>query len=128
MSGLTEAERRGAIVLALLITLATLQDLWVATHPRATPELKPTATEVAPRDSHAVVPMRGEPMTVDLATADATQLDALPGIGPVLAERIVQTRGRMGGFRRVDDLLAVPGIGPRLLERLRSQLRVGAGR
>lgn len=127
MSGLTEAERRGAIVLALLITIATLQDLWVATHPRSTPDLPAPVAEVVRPESLVTVPARVEDGTVDVATADETALDALPGIGPVLAGRIVQTRGRMGGFRRVEDLLAVPGIGPRLLARLRPRLRVGTG-
>ena len=51
--------------------------------------------------------------------ADARALDALPGIGPVLAARIVQHRREHGAFRDPDELLAVRGIGPRLLERLR---------
>ena len=126
MSGLTDAERRGALVLALLITLGTLNDLWAATHPRSTNEppveAVASAPESPPRPTATPVPES----TVDLATADAAQLDALPGIGPVLAERIVAERRRVGGFRRVEDLLAVHGIGPRLFERLRPHLRVGA--
>lgn len=56
---------------------------------------------------------------LDLNAADARALEALPGIGPSLAARIVEYRARHGPFRRVEDLLAVPGIGPRTLERLR---------
>jgi len=66
--------------------------------------------------------------TLDLTTATAAELDALPGIGPVLAGRILAERRRMGGFRRVEDLLAVPGIGPRLFERLAPRVRVGPAR
>ncbi|MCE9626800.1 MAG: helix-hairpin-helix domain-containing protein [Candidatus Eisenbacteria bacterium] len=67
-------------------------------------------------------PPAGAPVPMDLNRADARALDALPGIGPVLAQRIVEHRQRHGPFRRIDELLAVPGIGPRLLERLRPRL------
>ncbi len=56
-------------------------------------------------------------LSLDAATAE--QLEALPGIGPVLARRIVEYRTRHGSFQRVEDLLQVDGIGPRLLEQLR---------
>jgi competence protein ComEA len=49
---------------------------------------------------------------VDLNTAGVAELDALPGIGPVLAQRIVDHRGRQGPFRSVEELDDVPGIGP----------------
>jgi len=49
---------------------------------------------------------------VDLNSATAQDLDALPGIGPVLAQRIVSHRDEQGPFRSVDQLDDVPGIGP----------------
>jgi competence protein ComEA len=49
---------------------------------------------------------------VDLNTAGVADLDALPGIGPVLAQRIVDHRARHGGFGSVAELDDVPGIGP----------------
>ena len=60
---------------------------------------------------------------VDLNKADAAALDALPGIGPVLADRIVSHR-EDGPFTSVDELADVAGIGPTLLERLRDLVRV----
>lgn len=48
---------------------------------------------------------------IDINTSSAAQLDALPGIGPVLAERIVEYRREHGRFAHVRDLLDVPGIG-----------------
>ena len=45
-------------------------------------------------------------------TATVDQLEALPGIGPVLAQRIIDYRTQHGPFRSVDDLTNVSGIGP----------------
>jgi competence protein ComEA len=56
---------------------------------------------------------------VSLSSATAAELDALPGIGPVTAEKILDYRAEHGGFRSVDDLDAIPGIGPARVEQLR---------
>lgn len=62
---------------------------------------------------------------IDLNTADAKTLELLPGIGPALAERIIADRGRIGPFKRVEDLARVKGIGHRTIERLREHAVVG---
>ncbi len=54
----------------------------------------------------------GASSQLDLNTATAADLDGLPGIGPVLAQRIVDHRSRHGPFTAVDQLDDVPGIGP----------------
>ena len=56
---------------------------------------------------------------VSLSSATVEQLDELPGIGPVTAQKIVDYRAKNGGFRSVDDLDAIPGIGPARVEQLR---------
>jgi competence protein ComEA len=56
---------------------------------------------------------------VSLSTATAEQLDALPGIGPVTAQKIVDFRQQHGGFSSVDDLDAIPGFGPARLANLK---------
>ncbi len=61
---------------------------------------------------------------IDINMADATELRKLPGIGPKLAERIVQYRKEHGPFRSVDDLRDVEGIGAKKLERLRPSAEV----
>lgn len=64
-------------------------------------------------------------MALNLNTATIQELDALPGIGPVLAERIIEFREKRGGFRRVEELLAVPGISERKWQTLRTLVEVG---
>jgi len=61
---------------------------------------------------------------VSLNTADVATLDGLPGIGPVLAQRIVDHREQQGPFRQVEDLLDVAGIGPAILEKLADAVAV----
>ena len=78
-----------------------------------------------------VVPRRGPPGStessaapgsgtkVSLGSATVEQLDELPGVGPVTAQKIVDWRATHGPFRSVDDLDEVPGIGPARIEQLR---------
>ena len=60
---------------------------------------------------------------LSLATATAEQLDALDGIGPTLAERILAFRERNGGFRSIEQLREVEGIGEKRFEVLKEALR-----
>lgn len=61
---------------------------------------------------------------VNLNTATLAQLDALPGVGPVLAQRILDHRDRNGGFRSVSDLRQVDGIGDARYEQLKELVTV----
>lgn len=61
---------------------------------------------------------------VDLNVATAAQLQTLPGIGPVLAQHVLDWRGAHGRFTSVDQLREVGGIGPRKLARLRGKVRL----
>jgi len=68
-------------------------------------------------------PAPGTPVAgvkVHLNTATIDELDALPGIGPVTAQQILDYRDANGAFGSVEELDAVPGIGPARLEQLRS--------
>ncbi|MFF8590494.1 helix-hairpin-helix domain-containing protein [Streptomyces sp. NPDC015220] len=65
----------------------------------------------------------GPTAPVPLNTATVEQLETLPGVGPVLAQHIVDYRTRHGGFRSVDQLRDVNGIGERRFADLRSLVR-----
>ena len=84
--------------------------------------------------SQIVVPRKGEPAPAPAAAADATgapagpihlntatleQLEEIPGVGPVTAQRIIDFREQNGPFRSVDELDAVAGIGPKRMEQMR---------
>lgn len=62
--------------------------------------------------------------TIHLNSATREQLESLPGIGPVLAGRIIEQRDQRGGFSSLADLIEVPGVGPATLARLRTRLSV----
>ena len=75
----------------------------------------------APQGTAAAAALPGDragPLSLSSATAE--DLEGLDGIGPTLAERIVEWRTAHGGFASVDQLLDVPGIGPARLDALRA--------
>ena len=86
------------------------------------PAVDPSAVSGAAGGSTGGTPTPGTP--VDLNTATAEQLDALPGIGPATAAAIVRDREAHGAFRSVSDLGRVRGIGDAKLEQLRPLVAV----
>ena len=80
-----------------------------ASTPGATTSSAPTAPPEAP---------------VNLNTATLDQLDALPGVGPVLAQRILDYRTQNGPFTTIDQLQEVPGVGPKKFDSLKPHVRI----
>ena len=62
---------------------------------------------------------------ININTAGVTELDKLPGIGPALAERIIQYRNEHGAFGKPEDLQKVSGIGSKTYEKMASMVSVG---
>jgi len=78
--------------------------------------------------TNAFKPAYAQAAPIDINTATVHEFEALGGIGPVLAARIVGFREKQGGFIKVQDLLAVYGIKDSLLEALAPYLRLDEGR
>ena len=81
------------------------------------PRQEPTPAGAAP-------PAPGSGALLDLNTATVAQLDALPGVGPVLAQRLIDYRTANGGFRSVDQLREVDGIGESRFQKLKELVTV----
>lgn len=93
--------------------------------PTADPVPDPAAGAGAGATAGAAGSMGAVPgAPVDLNTATVAQLDALPGVGPVIAARIVTWRQENGRFTTVDDLAEVQGIGDATMANLRPLVRV----
>jgi competence protein ComEA len=80
----------------------------------------PGATSGAGGQPASSGPNGGGPVNLNAATA--SDFDSLPGIGPVLAQRIVDYRQQQGPFTSIDQLDDVPGIGPSLFAQLRTRV------
>jgi len=61
---------------------------------------------------------------IDLNAATIKELEELPGVGPVTAQRIIDARQKSGRFRRIEDLLAIRGISTKRLEALRPYVTI----
>ena len=72
------------------------------------------------------VPKRSHKGLLDLNRATEEDFDALPGIGPRLAERILEYRKSAGAFHSLDELRAVKGIGKKTFERIRPLVTVSS--
>jgi len=90
--------------LAALLSVFWLLTLCAAAQSKKTPPAKP----------------------VDLNLANVKELQELPGVGPVTAQRIIDLREKSGRFKRVEDLLAVRGISQKKLDAMRSYVTVSA--
>lgn len=118
------AEASTPIVSAALVvaTLAVIA-LGAREAPRAPPRRSSaTALVVADDSPPAITPAS----PIDLTSATASEIEALPRVGPALAARIVEARSGPRGLRSLEDLDAVRGVGPGLLARLAPIVRFGA--
>ena len=110
--------------LALLALAAIAGAAWLIVSPGDGPGIVITMPSAVERRDVAEPPVAG-PQLVDINAASPVELaDALPGIGPVLSERIVAYREANGPYVRTDQIMAVDGIGPKTYERLRLLITV----
>jgi len=72
-----------------------------------------------------VPPTLGEEIPkIDLNTATLSQLNGLPGIGPVIAERILELREKSGPYKRIEDLMNIRGIGEKKFLKLKDLITI----
>lgn len=88
------------------------------------PDWRPAGPQPPPAALCEEAPSEPPAFPLDVNRASAAELMQVPGIGPVLAERIVQARRERGGFLHIDELREVRGIGPSTFESLRDWLKV----
>lgn len=90
----------------------------------------PAAMQTVPAPTSAAEPIETAPeptvvFPIDIRRADKEEFMALPGIGDVLADRILTYREQNGGFERVEDLLNVEGIGKKRFEEIYMLITIG---
>ncbi len=112
-----------ALAAAFLLTLALLYREAAGTAAGADYTITTQRRSVLP-DVPALPEPRGP---VDLNTAGLEELQTLDGIGPALAERIIEYREAHGPFQSVEGLLEVKGIGEATLEKFREDVTAGDG-
>ncbi len=61
-------------------------------------------------------------MKISLNQATSEELEAIPGLGPSLSQKIVEYREAKGSFRKLEDLMLVSGIGPKKFEQIKDYL------
>lgn len=126
--------RRQLTLLLIVVVVAGAGlgvDRWRRTHPEQADRLETLDRAPAPpprpaRPPRPLAPAAPTPAAtpLDLNAASRRDLEQLPGIGPGLAARIVESRAQRGTFGSVDDLRRVRGIGDVTLARLRPLLAI----
>ena len=119
MNALTVSERRTLAACALLVLLGLGVLAWQRRMPPLVVEGAP-APEMARQWDETLDAAR----RIDVNTADAAELERLPGVGPTVARRIIAERMVHGPFGSAEELSWVKGIGPKLVEALREYVTV----
>ena len=134
----TPAERRLALLLFALAVVGETARFGRGVSPEIAHWLDGDSAAAVPTETTRVIPERipngatiasSLPVApsdtsagIDPNTADLAALQELPGVGPVLARRILEDRAEHGPYKSPEDLLRVPGIGPAKLVKLRPRL------
>jgi competence protein ComEA len=94
------------------------EQLYIPAIGEATPTTVPVASKTTPSASKAPT---GK---ININTATIAELDTLPGIGPAIAQRIIEYRAQNGAFQKIEDLKKVRGIGDALFDQIKDLVTV----
>ena len=108
-------QRKDALVVSVPAEMQTVPKETAAIDSESIAALPPAVAAV----------MRNTPATININTASKDELTTLPGIGDVLAQRIINYRTQNGGFLSVEELMNVDGIGEKRFEDLKDQITTG---
>ena len=128
-SRFSQSDRRVLGFLSVLLAAGVVFTLYKKINRPVSPTLLLSITEI-PSGRFTKNPPRSQRPAfypLDLNRAGADELEGLPGLGPALAERILEYREKNGKFKIVQELLRVPGIGPKKLAQLQSKVYVSPG-
>lgn len=123
----TPQEIRALVFLLTALLIGSGITLYQRSHPQFAPELiveknLPSVNfERRKTDSPNVEP---EKRKVNINVASSAELELLPGLGPVLSQRIVEYRKTKGPFQKVEDLKQVPGIGSKKFDQIKDLVTV----
>ncbi len=87
-------------------------------------EATATAPAIAGKGAPTSAATKTPPGTININTATLEELDVLPGIGPAIAQRIIDYRSQNGAFKQIDDLKKVRGIGDALFSQIKDMVTV----
>jgi competence protein ComEA len=80
-----------------------------------------------PENSGGQLPLETSALMVNINRASQAELESLPGIGPVTAQKIIADREENGLFSKIEDIERVSGIGPAKFEQIKALITVGFG-
>ena len=108
-------------MIRLVLSLVAITSLLGAASLQAVQSQSKGATSAAAKAARATV-------VVNINSASAAELDALPGIGAKTAARIVEYRQKNGPFKKIEELMNVRGVGEKNFLKLKAQITVGAAK
>lgn len=102
--------------------------IWIPYQSQAEePSQSPAGTYDSSKDSSGQLPVESPTMLIDINRASQEELESLPGIGPVTAQKIIADREENGPFSKIEDIERVSGIGPAKFGKIKEFITAGFG-
>ncbi len=128
MTFFTRHEKNIIIVLTLLLVSGfIIKIIKEKVFPDSSETLKLIAVSEEIKSNYSNIPVENSQSDssldlININESDINSLVALPGVGPILAEKIIRTREKLNGFKSIEQLLDVPGIGEKKFNNIRSKV------